>query len=89
MSSCRRCIVHGRVQGVWYRDTTRRRAQELGLGGHARNLPDGTVEVVVQGEADAVESLCQWLWQGSPASEVTRVDCNTCEASATSGFEIG
>ena len=89
MSSCRRCIVHGRVQGVWFRDTTRRKAEQLGLNGHAINLPDGTVEVVVHGNGDAVTALCEWLWRGSPHSRVTQVDCQACEPSGHPGFEIG
>jgi acylphosphatase len=68
-----RCVVTGRVQGVFYRASTRARAESLGVTGHARNLPDGSVEVLACGEPAAVEALCRWLWQGSPASEVTAV----------------
>jgi acylphosphatase len=70
----RRCLVAGRVQGVFYRASTRARAESLGVTGHARNLADGRVEVLACGEPDAVEALCRWLWQGSPASDVTAVD---------------
>ena len=76
----RRCIVAGRVQGVYYRASTARRARELGLTGYARNLPDGRVEVLACGGAGAVESLCEWLWQGSPASQVTGVEVRAVEA---------
>ena len=69
----RRCLVAGRVQGVFYRASTRGRARELGVTGYARNLADGRVEVLACGEAAAVHSLCEWLWQGSPASHVTSV----------------
>lgn len=69
----RRCLVAGRVQGVFYRASTRARAESLGVTGHARNLPDGRVEVLACGEPAAVEALCRWLWQGSPASDVTDV----------------
>jgi acylphosphatase len=69
----RRCLVAGRVQGVFYRASTRRRAQELGVTGYARNLVDGRVEVLACGEASAVQALCDWLWQGPPASHVTSV----------------
>jgi acylphosphatase len=70
----RRCHVSGRVQGVFYRASARERARILGVTGYARNLPDGRVEVLACGPAPAVESLCGWLWQGSPASRVTAVD---------------
>lgn len=70
----RRCHVSGRVQGVFYRASTRQKASELGCSGYARNLPDGRVEVLAVGEPDAVHALVQWLWRGSPASEVTAVE---------------
>jgi acylphosphatase len=69
----RRCLVAGRVQGVFYRASTRQRAQQLGVTGYARNLPDGRVEVLACGEAAAVQALCDWLWQGPPSSHVTSV----------------
>jgi acylphosphatase len=71
---CRRSFVSGRVQGVFYRATCVRKAQELGITGFARNLSDGRVEVLACGEAAAVETLVKWLWEGSPASKVTAVD---------------
>jgi len=70
----RRCLVAGRVQGVFYRASTRERAIELGLTGHARNLDDGRVEVLVCGDPVAVATLCDWLWHGSPASQVVSVE---------------
>jgi acylphosphatase len=70
----RRCYVAGRVQGVFYRASTRSRAQALGVTGHARNLPDGRVEVLACGPPQAVEALCAWLWEGPPAAHVTAVD---------------
>jgi acylphosphatase len=69
-----RCRVSGRVQGVFYRASTRAQAQVLGVTGYARNLPDGSVEVLACGERAAVEALCAWLWQGPPAAEVARVE---------------
>ena len=71
---CRRSFVSGRVQGVFYRATCVRKAQELGITGFARNLPDGRVEVLACGEAAVVEAFLKWLWEGSPASRVTGVD---------------
>jgi acylphosphatase len=72
----RRCHVSGRVQGVFYRASTRDRARELGVTGYARNLSDGRVEVFACGDPAAVEALCRWLWLGSPASHVTAVEVN-------------
>ncbi len=71
---CRRSYVSGRVQGVFYRATCVRKAQELGITGFARNLHDGRVEVLACGDAPVVEAFIQWLWEGSPASKVTAVD---------------
>lgn len=75
----RRCLVSGRVQGVFYRASTRARAELLGVTGHARNLPDGRVEVLACGEPEAVQALCAWLWQGSPASSVREVAVETID----------
>jgi len=75
----RRCLVSGRVQGVFFRASTRQRAHALGVLGHARNLPDGRVEVLACGEAAAVDALCAWLWQGSPASHVTGVEIDAAD----------
>lgn len=69
----RRCHVSGRVQGVFYRASTREQAMRLGLAGYARNLDDGRVEVLVVGEPPAVESLIQWLRIGPPAASVSEV----------------
>ena len=71
---CKKCLVAGRVQGVFYRGTAARRAQELAISGYARNLPDGRVEVLACGDEEVVESFVKWLWTGSSASKVTAVD---------------
>mgnify|MGYP003504963962 CR=1 FL=1 len=70
----RRCLVAGRVQGVFYRASTRARAEQLGVTGHARNLADGRVEVLACGSPAAVRALCEWLWEGPPAAHVTAVE---------------
>lgn len=70
----RRCYISGRVQGVFYRASARQKATELGCAGYARNLPDGRVEVLAVGEPQAVQSLLDWLWRGSPASDVKFVE---------------
>jgi len=70
----RRCFVAGRVQGVFYRASTRARAQSLGVTGYARNLTDGRVEVLACGTPEAVQALCDWLWEGPPAARVTAIE---------------
>ncbi len=75
----KKCLVGGRVQGVYYRATTANRARELGVTGYARNLPDGRVEVLAVGEASAVNALIEWLWEGSSASKVTSVEASEIE----------
>ena len=84
-----RFIVEGRVQGVFFRDSTRRVAEPLGLSGHAINLPDGTVEVVACGPAHAVDELRRWLATGPRMAEVTRVTETDAELVDTGTFETG
>lgn len=67
-------VIHGHVQGVWFRDSMRREAQALGVTGWVRNLADGTVEAVVQGEPAAVEAIVLWAHRGPPAARVDKVD---------------
>lgn len=74
MTVARHCIVSGRVQGVFFRASTARKAAELGVTGSARNLPDGTVEVLACGSEAAVAALCEWLRQGPPAARVEAVE---------------
>jgi acylphosphatase len=61
MIICKRCRIKGRVQGVFYRATTQEQAEKYDLTGYARNLPDGSVEVLACGEARSVQLLCEWL----------------------------
>ncbi len=65
--------VSGSVQGVYFRAYTQREAERLGLTGYARNLSDGTVEVVAEGPRAALESLLAWLRRGSPSAHVDEV----------------
>lgn len=69
-----RVVVHGQVQGVFYRDTCRRQAQAAGVGGWVRNGPDGTVEAVFEGGRGTVDQMVAWCRSGSPQAEVERVD---------------
>ena len=71
---CKKCLVSGRVQGVFYRGSAAQRAHELGVHGYARNLADGRVEVLACGEEEAVQTFVSWLWMGSSASKVTAVE---------------
>jgi len=67
-------FISGRVQGVNFRAATRAKARELGLTGWARNLPDGRVEAVFEGETDALETMLAWCHQGPPPARVKRVE---------------
>ncbi len=80
-------VMHGRVQGVWYRDSMRREALCLGVRGWVRNRSDGAVEAMVQGEAGAVDALLSWAHRGPPLAQVERVDTAPGEGRYT-GFEV-
>lgn len=84
-----RFIVSGKVQGVFFRASTREQARKLGLSGHAINLDDGRVEVVAQGDVEAVEALAAWLRHGPPMARVDDVERSGCEEDRASGFVIG
>jgi acylphosphatase len=71
--ACARFLVTGRVQGVFFRASTREQALHLGLSGHARNLGDGSVEVVASGSPEALAKLDGWLHHGPPAAQVESV----------------
>ena len=88
MPVARRAVVHGRVQGVFFRDTVRRAAQTRGVAGWASNRPDGTVEVWLEGEADAVDSMLRVLHDGPPRAEVGRVDVDEVEPEGLGGFSV-
>jgi len=81
--------VSGRVQGVFFRDATRRKAQELGLGGWVRNLPDGRVEALFEGTSDAVRQVVQWCEGGTPEASVDNVEADFEAAKGDlDGFEV-
>ncbi len=86
MSLCVRCRVRGRVQGVFFRASTRNEALQLGLTGYARNLPDGSVEVLACGAPQAVEALQDWLWVGPPAAKVQAVECEVVDQAPPADF---
>jgi acylphosphatase len=84
-----RFIVSGRVQGVFFRASTRQHALGLGLAGHAKNLDDGRVEVLASGSAQAIEELEQWLQHGPPAARVEQVFRENLAEQDLFGFVTG
>lgn len=86
----RRFLIAGRVQGVFFRESTRARAQQLGLNGHALNCADGRVEVLAFGDPARLDELAQWLAQGTPAARVDRVEVEPATGQAPpEGFTTG
>jgi acylphosphatase len=88
-----RVVVSGRVQGVWFRESTRRRAEELGVGGWVRNLPDGRVEACFEGAPAAVEAAVAFVRRGPPLARVDEASVEeevdpVGETSGVSRFEV-
>lgn len=84
----RRVVVHGRVQGVFFRDTVRRHAVAAGVAGWARNTADGTVEALFEGEADAVEGLIAFCHHGPRGARVDHVEISSEPPERLQGFQI-
>jgi acylphosphatase len=84
----RRVIAHGHVQGVFFRDTTRRLAQTRGVSGWVSNRPDGTVEAVFEGDADAVEGMVRLAREGPGHAEVERLEVFDEAPEGLRGFEV-
>jgi acylphosphatase len=84
----RRVVVHGFVQGVFFRDTLRQRAQSSNVSGWVRNNWDGTVEAVFEGEEPAVERLVQFCGEGPRGASVDHVDVTTESPEGLAGFSI-
>ena len=80
--------MSGRVQGVWYRVSTARQAEQLLLRGWAKNLAAGGVEVVIAGAPKAVADLCAWLWKGPSGARVTGVEVKEWNDPVAVGFRI-
>lgn len=85
---CWHALVRGRVQGVAYRQHTDEQAQRLDLDGWVRNLEDGRVEVLFEGETDAVQELATWLEQGPSAAEVAEVTLSEMPQQGMAGFIV-
>jgi acylphosphatase len=84
----RRVVVHGYVQGVFFRDTTRREARRRGVAGWVSNRRDGSVEAVFEGEPEAVAEMVRFCERGPRGADVARVDVSEELVEGLSGFEI-
>ena len=84
----RRVSVRGRVQGVWFRDSTRNEARHHGVEGWVRNCRDGSVEAVFEGSPEAVAILVAWCRRGPPAARVDEVECHEEAPENLRGFGI-
>jgi acylphosphatase len=84
----KRVVVSGRVQGVFFRDTMRRRAEGAGLAGWVRNTPEGAVEAVFEGDPEAVDELVEFSRRGPSRAEVASVEINEEQPEGLSGFEV-
>ncbi len=89
MHEARRFTIRGRVQGVWFRDSTRKQALALSLSGSASNLANGHVEVLAYGESAALDELAKWLTCGPPLARVTEIIAHEAEWRDVDGFSIG
>lgn len=83
----KRLRIHGRVQGVWFRESMRQEAEALGITGWVRNRMDGTVEAVVQGAPAAVEAMTAWARRGPRDAQVRRVEVSDEAAGDFAAFE--
>jgi acylphosphatase len=89
LGQCRKFRIEGRVQGVWFRESTRQQAERLGITGYAVNCPDGTVEVLACGDPDALTALADWLHMGPPMARVESVLATDCDAGCPERFTTG
>ena len=84
----KRVLVSGEVQGVFFRDQCRRLAGQQGVAGWVRNLPDGRVEAIFEGDPDSVERLIQWAYHGPSRARVTAVDVRDEPVEGLASFQI-
>jgi acylphosphatase len=84
----KRVVVHGSVQGVFFRDTTRRKAESRGVRGWVRNCSNGSVEALFEGEPDAVEAMVAFAREGPRGAQVERVDVQDAAPESGDGFSI-
>ena len=88
MNVCARCVVSGKVQGVWYRQSTLRMAEALEVTGWVKNLDSGDVELLACGKEEDVEKLKSWLWQGPVNAEVSAVKCESVDYEVHNAFVV-
>ncbi|MDQ6605246.1 MAG: acylphosphatase [Actinomycetota bacterium] len=84
----RRVVIHGRVQGVFFRDSIRQRARDIGIAGWVRNRPDGTVEAVLEGPPDAVQEILRFGERGPPRAQVARTEVTEEPPEGVTGFSV-
>jgi acylphosphatase len=84
----RRVVAHGLVQGVWFRESARRRADELGLAGWVRNRADGAVEAELEGPPEDVEVLTDWFRRGPSGAQVARLEVEEAAPTGEAGFSV-
>jgi acylphosphatase len=89
MSTARRFTIKGRVQGVFFRESTRRVAESLNITGHAINLSNGDVEVLAYGTSDAIDELAAWLTEGPQMASVVDVSTEKAEVGEATSFTTG
>ena len=88
MLKCAKLKIFGRVQGVFFRDFTEEKAIELKLTGWVKNMPDGTVEVLIEGKDELIEQMIIWCYEGSPNANVDDVKVEWAEPEGCEGFEV-
>ncbi len=88
MKTAVKCWVSGKVQGVWYRQSTMEMASRLGITGWVRNLSDGRVELVACGEETKIKRFKEWLWEGSTHADVIGLVCEEIDIAPIEVFVI-
>lgn len=88
MTICKKCLISGKVQGVFYRASSQQQAEKLALTGYAINLADGSVEILVCGAMKQVEEMCNWLWKGPGGAKVKDVVCEATKEIPPAFFTI-
>ena len=81
-------LISGKVQGVWFRASTRDQAEKLGLRGTVRNLPDGSVYLEMEGPEEALEAMLHWCWEGPPLAEVENIRIERTTPEGHDSFRI-
>lgn len=88
MSKCAKLKIFGKVQGVFFRDFTEEQANKLGVKGWVKNMPDGTVEALIEGKDELLEQMIIWCYEGSPNAIVKDVKVEWVKPEGCVGFEI-